>query len=257
MAVKAVRVTSATSLSKEISLQTAEGDKVTISYRNDTRFQAASYDAVYREASLTRGPDGALMHQRRTQFHADLFAYSQERRSSLSVEGDLNDQERQDIREALERIDRLMIDTLQGGDLRQGAHEAAGIIGLESIAAVDVDYRYQSFIAVEEMRQAASVSRDESLGPQEETFSSFSVATHSSSSMDQLRELIDRMAAIIEDQVVGKKLKPDHFIRPLEKLFADHLERLEDEPQARQPSEIFRFLGQGLLERVGKMSGQD
>ena len=249
LALKAARVTAATSLSKDISLQTAEGDKVTISYRNDTSFQAASYDALYREKSLVKGENGGLMHQQMARFHTDLFAYSQESRFSLTVEGDLNEQERQDIREALARIDKLMIDTLQGGDLIQGGREAAGIIGLETIAAVDADYRYQSLVTIEEVTQAASVSNYGNPGALEDGLSA-----RSSTPMDRLQELIDRMAEIVEEWVAEKKLKPDHFTRPLEKLFADHLERLDDKPQARHRQELFRYLGEGLLEQIRKMS---
>ncbi len=254
LALKAARVTASTSLSKDITIETAEGDKVTLSYRNDTSFQAASYDALYQRNSLVNGENGDLMHQRTTQSHTDIFSYSQESRFSLTVEGDLNEQERKDIREALERIDKLMIDTLQGGDLLHGAKDAAKIIALESIAAVDADYRYQSLVTIEEMTQVASISNYGDSGALEDGLSGLKLPEPSSSSMEQAQELIDRMAEFIEEWAAEKKLKTEHFLRPVEKLFADHLERLGDKPQAQRHQELFRYLGKGLLEQIREMS---
>ena len=254
LALKAARVTASTSLSKDITIETAEGDKVTLSYRNDTSFQAASYDAFYQRNSLVNGENGDLVHQRTAQSHTDIFSYSRETRFSLTVEGDLNEQERKDIREALERIDKLMMDTLQGGDLLKGAQDAAKIIALESIAAVEADYRYQSLATIEEMTRAASVSNYGDSGALEDSLSGPESPELPSSSMDQIQELIDRMAEFIEEWADEKKLKPEHFLRPVEKLFADYIERLEDNPQAQRRQELFKYLGEGLLEQIRDMS---
>ena len=254
LALKAARVTAATSLSKDITIETAEGDKVTLSYRNDTSFQAASYDAFYQKNSLVNGENGDLMDQRTVQSHADLFAYSQESQISLAVEGDLNEQERKDIREALELIDKLMIDTLQGGDLLRGAQDAVEIIELESIAVVDADYRYQSLVTIEEITQFESLSNYGDSGALEDGLSDLEFPEFPSSSMGQVQELIDRMAEFIEEWAGEKKLKPEHFLRPVEKLFADHLEKLKDKPQAQPQQELFKYLGKGLLEQIRNMS---
>ena len=254
LALKAARVTAATSLSKDITLETAEGDKVTLSYKNDTSFLAASYDALYQRNSLVNGENGDLMHQRTAQSHTDIFAFSQESRFSLTVEGDLNEQERKDLREALERLDKLMMDTLQGDDLLHGAQEAAEIIGLETIAAVDADYRYQSLISIEEMTQVASASNYGDSGALEEGLSGLELPERPSSSIEQVQKLIDRMAEFIEDWAAEKKLKPEHFLHPVEKLFADHIEKLEDDPQTQAQKELFKYLGTGLLEQIRDMS---
>ena len=254
LALKAARVTASTSLSKDITIETAEGDKVTLSYRNDTSFQAASYDAFYQRNSLVNGENGDLMHQQTAQSHTDIFSFSQESRFSLSIEGDLNQQERKDIREALEIIDKLMMDTLQGGDLLQGAQDAAKIIELESIAAVDADYRYQGLVTIEEMTQVTSVSNYGDSGALEDSLSGLELPERSSPTEEQVQELIDRMAEFIEEWAAEKKLKTEHFLRPVEKLFADHLEKLEDDPQAQARQELFKYLGKGLLEQIREMS---
>lgn len=253
LALQAARVTAESSLSKDISLQTAEGDKVTLSYRNDTGFQAASYDALYQKETLVNSENGDFLHQQRAQSHVDLFAYSQESQFSLTVEGDLNEQERQDIREALERIDKLMMDTLQGGDLLQGFQEATEIIELESIAAVDADYSYQSLVTIEALTQFESLSNYSESGGLEDNLSSLELPERSPS-MDQVQELIDRMAEFIEEWAGEKKLKPEQFLRPVEKLFADHLERLEDKPQTRHQQGLLKHLGKGVLEKIKEMS---
>ncbi|MEA3333478.1 MAG: hypothetical protein U9Q58_07770, partial [Pseudomonadota bacterium] len=225
LALKAARVTASTSLSKDIAIETDEGDKVTLSYKNDTSFQAASYDALYQRNSLINGEDGNLMRRQTAQTHADLFSYSQESQFSLSIEGDLNEQERKDIREALEIIDKLMMDTLLGGDLLQAAEDAAKILELESIDTVDADYRYQSLVTIEEMTQVSSVSNYGDSGALEDAPAELELPERSSTE-EQVQELIDRMAEFIEDWAAEKKLKTEHFLRPVEKHFADHLEKL-------------------------------
>ena len=155
---------------------------------------------------------------------------------------------------ALEIIDKLMMDTLQGGDLLKAAHDAAKILELESIDTVDADYRYQSLITIEEMTQLTSVSNYGDSGALKDGLSGLELPERPSSSMDQVQELIDRMAEFIEEWAAEKKLKTEHFLRPMEKLFADHLERFEDKPQAQHHQELFRFLGKGLLKQIREMS---
>ncbi|MEA1923486.1 MAG: hypothetical protein U9N63_12615 [Pseudomonadota bacterium] len=253
LALKAARVTASTSLSKDIAIETDEGDKVTLSYKNDISFQAASYDAFYQRDSLINGENGDLMRRQTAQSHTDIFSYSQESRFSLSIEGDLNGQERKDIREALEIIDKLMMDTLSGGDLLQAAQDAAKILELESIDTVGADYRYQSLVTIEEMTQVASVSNYGDSGAPEDTLSGLELPERSSTE-ERVQELIDQMAEFIEEWAVEKKLKTEHFLRPVEKLFADHLEKLEDDPQSQAQRELFRYLGKGLLEQIRDMS---
>ena len=253
LALKAARVTASTSLSKDITIETDEGDKVTLSYKNDTRFQAASYDAFYQRNTLVNGENGNLMHQQTAQSYTDIFSYSQENQFSLSIEGDLNQQERKDIRKALEIIDKLMMDTLQGGDLLKAAQNAAKILNLESIDTVDADYRYQSLVTIEEMTQVTSVSNYGDSGVLEDSLSGLELPERSSTE-EQVQELIDRMAEFIEEWAAEKKMKTEHFLRPVEKLFADYLEKLEDDPQAQAQKELFEYLGKGLLEQIRDMS---
>ncbi|MCD6535082.1 MAG: hypothetical protein J7L25_13555 [Deltaproteobacteria bacterium] len=253
LALKAARVTASTSFSKDIAIETDEGDKVTLSYKNDTSFQAASYDAFYQRNSLVSGENGDLMCQQTAQSHTDIFSYSQETQFPLSIEGDLSEQERKDIREALEIIDKLMMDTLQGGDLLKAAQDAAKILELESIDTVDADYRYQSLITIEEMTQVSSVSNYGDAEALEGTPSRLELPERSSTE-ERVQELIERMAEFIEEWAAEKKLKTEHFLRPVEKLFADHLGKLEDDPEAQAQQELFKYLGKGLLEQIRDMS---
>ncbi len=254
LALNAVRVTASTSLSKDIAIETAEGDKVTISYGNETCFQAASYDALYQRSSLVNGNNGDLMQQQTAQSHSDIFSYSEETRFSLTVEGDLSEQERKDIREALEIIDKLMMDTLQGGDLLQAAQDAAKILEFESVATVDADYRYQSLVSVEERSQVASASGYGDTEALEDNLSALELPEDSFSVEEQVQKLIDQMTEFIEEWAAEKELKTEQFLGPIEKLFARHLEELEDDPQAQAQKDLFEELGQGLLERLREMS---
>ena len=261
------RVTAASSWQKDITLETVEGDTVTISYQKDTAFLSEKYDALYQNNSLQQSDRGIMQQQQWAHIHSELFAYSQEEQFTLTVAGDLNEDEQRDIREALERIDKLMIETMQGGDIFAGAEEAAGIIGLENIAAVEADYRYRSLITIEEVAQANSITNtnygsdgalDDNLSELLAPISSFAAPA---TPMERLQELIDEMAEIIGKQVSDKKMPPDQFLLPVEQLFADHIERFNseaepDDPQARLFQDTFRFLGEGLLRKIENMQSQ-
>jgi len=259
------RITAASSMEKDITLETAEGDTVTISYQKDSAFLAETYDAIYQKNSLQQSDRGVVSQQQWAHIHSELFAYSQEEQFTLTIAGDLNEEEQRDIREALERIDKLMIETMQGGDIFAGAEEAAGIIGLENIAAVAADYRYRSLITIEEVTQANSITNtnygsDEGvLGDNmNELLASVSVDNAPATPMKRLQELIAEMAEIIGKQVSDKKMPPDQFLLPVEQLFADHIERFNseaepDDPIARLFQDTFKFLGDGLLQEIENM----
>ena len=259
------RITAASSMEKDITLETAEGDTVTISYQKDSAFLAETYDAIYQKNSLQQSDRGVVSQQQWAHIHSELFAYSQEEQFTLTIAGDLNEEEQRDIREALERIDKLMIETMQGGDIFAGAEEAAGIIGLENIAAVAADYRYRSLITIEEVTQANSITNtnygsDEGvLGDNlNELLAPISADNAPATPMERLQELIDEMAEIIGKQVSDKKMPPDQFLLPVEQLFADHIERFNseaepDDPIARLFQDTFKFLGDGLLQEIENM----
>lgn len=246
------RITAADRLQKDITLETAEGDTVTISYQKNTAFLAEKYNAVYQKNSLQQNDRGILQEQLRAQVYSEFFAYSQEEQFSLAITGDLNEDEQRDIREALERIDKLMLETMSGGDIFAGAPEATGIIDLENISAVEADYRYRSLITIEEVAQANSITNYTG-----DRVPSASAATSPSSPMDRLQELIDKMAQIVEEQISEKKLPAAMFKRPVEQLFADHIARLHevegDGPQPSLIQDAFRFLGDRLLQNIEEM----
>ncbi|MBN2810178.1 MAG: hypothetical protein JXR80_11850, partial [Deltaproteobacteria bacterium] len=152
----------------------------------------------------------------------------------------------------------------------------AEIKELESIATVEADYRYQSLVTIEEMSRVSSAADYGNVGAlRPGAFESGYLegglpglglidspafrpdsrpASRPDFQKDQIQDLIDRMAEVIKEWEAEKKLKPEQFIRPLEKLFADHLEKLKDNPQAHARQELFRELGDGLLDQVRNMT---
>ncbi len=279
------RVTAASSMQKDIALATAEGDTVTISYQKNTAFLAEKYDAFYQKDSLSRNDNEILQQQQWVRVHSELFAYSRDEQFTLAISGDLNEDEQRDIREALERIDKLMLETMSGGDILAGSQAAAGIIGLENISAVAADYRYRSLVTIEEAAQANSITQYVGKGIPDDNLSGIpgsmstmpspalssslspSFAASPATPMERLQELIDKMTQIVEKQISDKKMSPDQFLLPVEQLFDDHIARLdglESESDAEaengpHPSffqDVFSFLRDGLLQQIGNIPGQ-
>jgi hypothetical protein len=80
----------------EMELVTAEGDRVTLSLESRSRALAVGY------AELQAGSGSISLNQ------GGLFAGEQERSMNLTVEGDLNEQEKKDLRSVFKALKNMM-----------------------------------------------------------------------------------------------------------------------------------------------------
>ena len=88
--------------STDLTILTAEGDRVTLSALSQMRATSATYD------HLALGSGTAVQTQGQSMEQKASSAYS------LSVEGDLNKQEVQEIQKIIHTIDKIMRQVLQG-----------------------------------------------------------------------------------------------------------------------------------------------
>lgn len=118
------------SQSLDMSLVTAEGDKVTLSYD-------AYAAAIYAQHGQVEA-EGNYLGVQWTEFSAGQY----ERELMISVEGDLNDQEREEIREALKTIGHMLRKFVQG-HMEPMMAKAGELADLETIASLDVSMAYE------------------------------------------------------------------------------------------------------------------
>lgn len=130
------------SRSLDLDLVTEEGDKVTLSI--DTQ------DSAIYAARGEVGMDAESLYAQWGEFSGGQF----EREVSLTVEGDLNKQERREIRKVIRTIIRMMHNFVQG-KLNPMMAKAQKLQGLETIGSLEVEMSYERQVLVAQQTQAA------------------------------------------------------------------------------------------------------
>lgn len=130
------------SRSLDLDLVTEEGDKVTLSID-------AQASAIY-GAQGEAGMNDESLYAQWGEFSSGQF----EREVSLTVEGDLNKQERREIRKVIRTINRMMHNFVQG-KLNPMMAKAQKLQGLETIGSLSVEMSYERQVLVAQQTQAA------------------------------------------------------------------------------------------------------
>ena len=123
--------------SADIAISTAEGDTVTVS--SGTRLDAtfSSYE------QLARTTNSAMLTQ------ADALSLTAGRQFSISVEGNLNHREIQDIRRALHYIDKAAKELLSG-DVDGAQQKLQNLDKQKTLSSIGADLQTQNSLSVEQ-----------------------------------------------------------------------------------------------------------
>ncbi len=209
------------STSKAITLQTKEGDKVTLAFDHETV-------AVYgRDGRLTvtqfnaRHADGAAIARRKVQYEENSWlAYQTRQEVTVTIEGDLSPEERRDIRRVIRQIDRRMRPLLSEGEPANISFGGKMRSDLDSLAAVDVNYRHAKTMMSMQASQITDntyrVANDERR----------SARMHVGRFSGVFKTVIDEAIETIR----ASRVAPQHFIAPIRNLFA----ALSDEGNRRE-----------------------
>jgi hypothetical protein len=189
----------------DLTLVTKEGDYVTISADSEFRLDFSTYDRTGRMKGAT------------SQLHSETLSLDSSQEFSISVKGDLNEQEMKDIHNVLQSLDNIMTD-LQSGQLDQGMTEAGklGNLGnLGSLSSIEATLQVGQGISMESARvsETTSVPNKSTNGSEaiEKPVDPKALDVAQSKMMDTLREKDlspDTMAKIIEKFF----LKLSHFL---------------------------------------------
>lgn len=118
--------------SSDITLYTAEGDKVTLSSFSNLEINALTYSSQGR------------INGEGTRTELKSISLSEQFALNLSVEGDLNEEELKDIQKALKTIEELTTDFFSGKTDKDRANK---ITALESIARFDAVLQYSKSLS--------------------------------------------------------------------------------------------------------------
>jgi hypothetical protein len=197
-----------TSRSLNLSLVTAEGDKVTLS----TSAQAA---AVYANLEITTvGENGDYYHRKE-----ELSAASYQFELDFSVEGDLNSDEQREIRQVIKTLNKMMHQLMHGNQLPDPAG-IGKLSGLETIASVDAQLSYERTVMTAQQTSAAVV------------YDQNGAVTTGSGDEDGILASLDRQTseadAVAEDMArhfKAAKAPWRHKLRAVDHLFAAYKKR--------------------------------
>lgn len=229
-----------TSREMDISLVTREGDKVTISL--DAK--AAALYGIYENLEMN---DEGMAYQK-----SELTAALYEREMTFTVEGDLNREERRDIRKALKTLDRMM-HHFSEGHMKPMLRGTRRLQGLDTIAGLDASFSYERQILVAEQTQVASeysgvtgatvpsatsvdeVSQPEVLKPAQSSASALQLMEEADTVADDMAQVVtevqspfDRMLSFV-DQLLNDYREQMAQFDPMGANMIDHIaDRIRD-----------------------------
>src|ERR687887_1655463 len=139
------QVQAETHTSADITLVTAEGDKVTL-----------STDAVL-QAAYTRYDARGRLRGHGLERHAETFQMASVNDISLQIEGNLNDAERADIQQALGTIEQFADDFFDGkGD--EAPNQIFNLGNLNTLRSIDATLAFSQSLTVSQQTEARAVA---------------------------------------------------------------------------------------------------
>jgi hypothetical protein len=237
---QASRLNVAASTSKDITITTREGDTVTLSYDQMMQADYATYSYGAVAGRMGRDGDQGAYSIERRQFEASRFSYQSMEAWQVKVEGNLNDEELADIRNAVTQIDKIMSSSIENGD--SAAMNTPVLADLESLSGLSASYSQEIRITAQSLRvQETKYDRD---------------GLHSGSKLGQRRQgrrerinqLADQMMGVIDN----KNIDYPKFVHPLKKMFHEMKGQFEKTMSDPDPqNQWINDVSSALLERLG------
>ena len=240
------RVSESNQENKDITIFTEDGDRVTITSNQQSQASYSKYSAITHQSNYADFGNMSVEQNSYTLFQDERFEFDNSRNFSISVDGDLNEQELKDIRKTIKTIDKIMTDILNGDDISQGVEKAIQLVNLDSISGIAANYRYENAISVEKM-EAEEVSTYNRDGQIEKSLPGFN------KEVEYIKNLINEMINIIKDTAV----KPTKIIKPLRMLFSEILRNLSTDNRQDQPKiDLVKLIETALIEKIEQMHEQ-
>lgn len=146
---KVSAISAATDLTGQLSVTTAEGDKITLTADFEARYRAVSYQA---KAETEQG----MVAVNATSVEASL-----KKQYGVTVEGDLNEQELHDLEKLFRKVSNIFRKYFRGQDdeaLAKTARLAEKFGGLSSLSSLDLSVNVERSVTVVVAQVAASMT---------------------------------------------------------------------------------------------------
>ncbi len=228
---------------KDITIFTEDGDTVTISFDQQSQAFYSNYSGFSHQKISGTYDNYAIDGNKYAVFQDERFGYDNSRSFSMSVKGDLNEQELKDVRKTIKAIDKIMTNLLYGGDISEGVAKALKLVNLDSISGFTANYSYENAISVEQAAvEEVSTYSKEGLAE--------NVTPVITNEFDYIKNLIDEMVKIVRDSGI----KPSKTINPIKKLFSHLLKDLSGKKHHNQPKiDLAKLIEAELIENIKRM----
>jgi hypothetical protein len=218
-----------------ITINTAEGDKVTLSSQ------------VQAEASLTTYSSLAHTDTAYAESQGNLMSLDVNRQIAIGIEGDLNDQEKKEIRKVIKAIFKMVKDFVAGkiDDLMKKTRKFAD---LKTISNVEAEFEFKTSIA---LVQHASASKVTVAPSPDEPHASKTDPGESTDAFKPVSALTDQMIQMVEDSGIKPKRFLKYFDRMFSRLFEDFLNKT---PFSKNGLGLMRIIMAGFFDKLEKLS---
>jgi hypothetical protein len=208
---------------RDITIYTDEGDKVTLSSKDSTLVYYSNYEGIFQEkpeTGSTDDPGGQISNQESIAFQQEFFMAEHASNISITVEGDLNKEEIKDIQNVLKRMEKIMSRSLSGKGNSQWPGRPLDARGFDSIDKVNMEYRYDQTMMISYFSVKEAVSYEQAGAPEE-------AAIQDQENALDTDNTVDHMTSMIKDSGVS----PYKFAEPVKSLFANILKMLNKNKQ--------------------------
>ncbi len=231
------RIAASSQRSKEITLFTEEGDKVTISSAEQRQMGYSTYEAMSFRALFGTEENPAVVGDQLVRLQGERVEFETSGSLVISVEGDLNERELKDIKEALKIIDKLMRHVLTRGDISESIDKVLRLGSLDSISSIEANYQYERtmFIERDVVKEGTTYSSNEL--PED-----IAEAGDNGLGLEDLSEQIKKI-------IVNSGVKPTQFVKPLKRLFSNIIKELRDDrPQNKPKIRLAKLMEKRLIQ---------
>jgi hypothetical protein len=246
------------SLDAGLTIQTKEGDIVTLTSNTYSEFDAFMYNS--KGVLQTESGKAAVMQNQReiTLTSGESF--------SFSVAGDLSEEELKDIEAIVKGIDEV-ISKMAQGDMDGAVANALSMGGYDTVSMYSADITYQkSYTMTSETRtETVKTAPETQILPKEENNPLPSVRepfpeNHSpqkkkNNSIKNINQFVEKMAKALENH--DEKLV-DKARKPVDKLFKHHLKELKTNHKGRETStyNAVEDAGRQVNKLIDQMTGK-
>jgi hypothetical protein len=213
-----------------LTITTDEGDTVTLSLASATEIDAG----VYRSVSYADGWAASTQ--------TAFFEFSDSRSLSVEIDGDLNAEEREDIRAAMEVIGGMIEDFLSG-DLQEMAADGELLKELDTVASLEAVFSYERQVMYGE-QERVEISQSALEGHRDSH-------RRGHGRLQRLMHRIDRVADDMTDMVREFRGRRGHLAGSIQNLFNRYRnDEIESTPETRLRQESVQTMQSAFVQKI-------